>query len=342
LTGSPSSRFCWHPISHDVAVDVGHLCIAHVTGVQRCGSPWCCPICSPVVRERRAQEIDQALSRHLAAGGGAVFVTLTVPHKRRDALAPRLEMMSQAFHHLLSGAPWKRRAARLGYLGLIRALEVTWGEANGWHPHPHAVLLTERPLSVEEVADLDQSFHGRWAGVVERKGFGRINGHGVDVRPVTTAGDLAGYLTKVEGGWGVGLELARSDLKVARRAGSLNPVGILRSFVETGEVRMLDLWQEYEAATFGKRAIVWSPGLKARLGVGEVEDVEAAASEGADVARLRWLIAATVWRGHLRAGSTGELLSSIEWDAYLQFAAAAHAGVEIPPLDPDRREDHDP
>jgi hypothetical protein len=78
---------------------------------------------------------------------------------------------------------------------------------------------------------------------------------------------------------------------------------------------------------------VWSPGLKARLGVDQVEDEEAAAAEGADVARLRWLIARVTWLGHRLAGTTGELLSGIEWDALRQFAVAAAAGVEIRPLD---------
>jgi hypothetical protein len=286
-----------------------------------------------VVRERRAKEIDEALGTHLAGGGGAVFVTLTVGHHLGDGLAPRLALMSEAFHHLLKGSPWKRRAARLGYIGLVRALEVTWGEVNGWHPHPHAVLLFDRPLTADEVDDLTWWSHGRWAAVVERKGFGRINGHGVDVRPVVDAAALATYVTKVEGGWGVGLELARSDLKVGKRPGSFNPVGILRAAVETGEVRMLDLWREYEAATFGKKAIVWTPGLLKRLGVDQVDDVEAAAAEGADVARLRWVIALATWVAHLRLGTTGQLLTGIELDALRQFADAANAGVEIPPLD---------
>jgi hypothetical protein len=333
VTGSKSSRWCWHPTGHNVTVDVGYQLVAHVSGIQRCGSPWCCPICAPVVRERRAKEIDQALGTHLAGGGGALFVTLTVGHHLGDGLAPRLALMSEAFHDLLSGAPWKRRAARLGYIGLVRALEVTWGEVNGWHPHPHAVLLFDRPLTADEVADITQWSHGRWAAVVERKGFGRINGHGVDVRPVVDAGCLATYVTKVEGGWGVGLELARADLKVGKRPGSFNPVGILRAAVETGEVRMLDLWREYEAATFGKKAIVSTPGLLKRLGVDQVDDVDAAAAEGADVARLRWLIAAATWVVHLRLGTTGQLLTGIELEALQQFAVAANAGVEIPPLD---------
>jgi hypothetical protein len=64
-----------------------------------------------------------------------------------------------------------------------------------------------------------------------------------------------------------------------------------------------------------------------------VDDVEAAAAEGADVARLRWLIAAATWVSHLRHGTTGQLLADIEWSAFRQFLDADRAGVEISPLD---------
>lgn len=337
LTQAKSSAFCWFPTSQYVAIDVGHQGIAHVTGIQRCGSPWCCPTCAPVVRERRAKDIDQGLSRLLAEGGGAVLVSLTTRHHRRDPLADRLDVVAQALRLCLRGNAWDRRRRRLGFLGAIKAVEITWGSANGWHPHCHAVLTFQRPLTPEEVRDLEDWLYGRWLHVLEQKGLGSITrAHGVDVRTVSSASELAGYLTKVEGGWGVGLELARSDLKAAKRDGSLNPVGILREFVETGDKQMLMLWREFESATHGKRAVVWSPGLRGRLLGDEQEesDVEAAASEGADVARLRFWMLAALWIQHLREGSTGEVLSDIERQALIEFARAALEGRELPPIDP--------
>jgi hypothetical protein len=284
-----------------------------------------------VVRERRATEIDGALGRHLAGGGGAVFVTVTARHKRSDPLAGRLAMMTEAFGLVLSGQPWKRRAARLGYLGLIRATEITWGEANGWHPHSHGVLLFERPLTALELADLDGWLRPRWAGVVERRGFGTVNRHSVDVRAVTSAGELSSYLTTVEGGWGVGLELARSDLK--RGGDRLTPVEILRRLVELGETRWMALWLEYEAATFGKRAIVWSPGLKARLQVDEVDDVEAAAAEGADEPLVVAVFSAEDWRRALVAGSIGQVLSEVEEAAAFVIGLFRLLAIPLRPLD---------
>lgn len=337
LTRSKSSAFCWYPTGSEVVVDVGHQVVAHVSGIQRCGSPWACPVCAPVVRERRALEIDLGLGVHLASGGGAVLVSMTTRHQLRDALAERLDVVATSLRLCLKGQAWERRKRALGYVGSIKAVEITWGERNGWHPHSHSVLLFERPLTADELADLDQWLFTRWAGILARKSLGSITReHGVDVRPITSASELSTYLTKVEGGWGVGLELARSDLKAARQVGSLNAVGILREFVATGEKRMQQLWMEFEAATFGKRAIVWSPGLRARLlgSEDEISDEDAAAVEGSDVARLRWLIAAARWLGFVRAGTVGDLLTAIEEEARAVFDRAAEAGTEVPPLDP--------
>ena len=288
--------------------------IAHVTGVRRCGSPWACPVCAPVVREKRAGQIDRGLSAHLAGGGGAVFVTLTLRHHRGDELGPRLALVSEALKCCLTGAAWKRRAARLEYVGAIRATEVTWWEANGWHPHVHAVLLFDRPIGDAQADDLRGWLLGRWGGVCERRGFGTLSAvHGVDVQVVRSAPELAGYLTKVDGGWGAGHELARGDVKAGRVHG-LVPAQLLGEFIETGEVRFKLLWQEYERATFGKQAIVWSPGLRDRLLPGEVEksDEALAASEGMEAEFVRFLVEKDQLWEAAKAGTVGDLLSQIE------------------------------
>jgi hypothetical protein len=316
ITASVSSRLCWfvgrRDGSSEAVVDVGADFVARVSGIMRCGSSWACPTCAPVVRERRAAEIDQGLGEHLASGGGALFVTFTCRHHGRDRLEPRLALMSRAFGAVLDGMPWQRRRVALGYVGLIRATEITWGEANGWHPHSHGLMLFERPLTAEERRDLEAWLRVRWAGVLERCGFGTINSHGVDVQAVTTAGDLAGYLAKVEGGWGAGLELARADLKTKGGGERRTPMQVLEEFADTGDLAMRGLWLEYEAATFGKRAIVWSPGLKARLGVVEVTDEEAAAMEGEDVTLWRFTFSSREWNAVVVTGAVADLLTACE------------------------------
>ncbi len=314
VSPSKSSRQCFYAVASDVLVDVGPQFVAHVQGVARCGSPHACPICAPVVRQRRAVEIEAGLARWLETGHGAAFVTLTTRHHQADDLKGRLIVVGSSLHACLSGAPWKRRAVLLAYVGAIRAVEVTWGR-NGWHPHCHAILLFERPPTRQELRDVETWLYGRWGGICERKGFGTISPtYGVDVREVGAEG-LGEYITKVEGGWGAGMELARADLKTAKNGKKgVPPAELLRRFVDTGEVRWLRLWLEHERATFGTNAIVWSRGLRARLGLDvEISDEDAAKSEGVDVeVLLRAVIGSPRWSRFVKAGTTGLLLARIE------------------------------
>jgi hypothetical protein len=336
LSDSKTSRLCWSALSELVTIDVGAQLVAHVSGIARCGSPWSCPLCAPVVRERRAKDIDAGVSSWLANGHGAAFITQTVRHGRRDELSGRLEVVARALGHCLRGKSWERRAKRLGYVGAIKAVEITHGQ-NGWHPHAHSLLLFESPLSPADLADLQSWLFARWSRVVERKGFGSLSKeHGVDVQGVTDSGALGSYLTKVEGGWGVGLELARADVKKSK--GGRTPFEILSEFVETGESRLAALWREFESATSGKQAIVWSPGLR-RLLLGddqEVGDVEAAAAEGADLTLLRCLIQRAQWSAALRWGTTGELLTEVERCAAAVLLLARAGGHELVPIEEGR------
>lgn len=333
---------CWFPSATDVVVETGRELVAHVSGITRCGSPWACPVCAPAGRERRARDIDQGIAEALDRGYGVTFLTQTVRHHRADELAPRLDVISQALRWTLKGEPWERRKAALDYAGAIKAVEVTHG-VNGWHPHSHSLLVTRRPLDRDDLADLEEWIYGRWSAVVERRGFGSITrAHGVDVRPVTTSDDLGGYLTKVEGGWGAGLELARADLKRPKGKGR-TPLSFLAEFVETGELAPLRRWREYETATAGRRAIVWSPGLRAELlpGVEELTDVEAAAAEGADVSLFRALVPAPRWVQLVKAGGAGDLLSEVERMTAVLLAVADALGHEVRPLDVGREVDRE-
>lgn len=334
VTSGRSTSMCMLAVRDTFArVDVGWDLIAHVTDVMRCASPWCCPICTPVIREGRAVEIDEGLTGHLAAGGGGEFVTFTVRHHLRDALADRLDAVLTAFRWVLKGSGWDRRRARLGYVGLIRAVEVNWSAANGWHPHVHAVLLFDRPLTECERADLRDWLFGRWSKRCRDRGFGEVTQeHGIDVRPMTVA-RIGEYIAKVEGDWSAGRELARGDRKPA------GAFALLRAFGETGESKWLALWSEYEAATRGRRAIQWTPGLRGRLRVEELSDGDLVTVEAATVAVWRYVLWWREWNQLARAGELGELLSTIEAVcAAFKFGAAVCGHREPLGLDDPRQE----
>jgi len=213
--------------------------------------------------------------------------------------------------------------ARNGFLGIIKAVEITHGR-NGWHPHVHIMLLFDRQLSPDELADLSGVLEAGWLGMARRAGFGSAAAleYGVTVEPVRTSGSdaLARYLSKVQDGKGMApsLELARSDLKTGRRR-SCTPFELIaqhETAVKHGDdrkaARLRALWQEYEAATRGVRAIFWSAGLKDLLGVREVSDdqaVEETINEGAKVVMV---LNGWEWRAVCASGARGILLCTVD------------------------------
>jgi hypothetical protein len=333
---SKSSRQCMFAAGMFVRYSFGRQAIAHTSGVARCASPWSCPVCAPVIGERRATEITGALDRHLANGGDAVMVTLTLRHHLGSALAPMVAIICTALGLVFRGSGWTRRRDRLGFIGSIRSVEVTYG-ANGWHPHLHALLLFDHVLTVAELDDLRSWVHGRWAGQVAKAGLGTISAtYGVDLEPVRSIEALGPYLTKTDGKgearWGVGREMARGDVK---SAAGLVPFELL-DLAATGDGRALALFREYEEATAGRLKLRWSDGLKALLLVDDVTDDDAAASEGVE-AEYYWRVQA-LGRLHNRLLTTGMLADLLtEWEGVIRsrIAAADLAGRPLRPLAPD-------
>jgi hypothetical protein len=315
-------RSCYLAREQHVEVARDSAGVAHVSGIRRCGSPWSCPLCAPVVRERRAAEIDQGVGKWLADGGGAELVTVTTPHELGMRLADVADVVRKGWTSVVGCPAWAGRKTpkgfedglrqTLGIVGVIKAVEVTYGR-NGWHPHIHALVLTNEPLNELQRDALRVHVLGRWQRYMGRKWCAvPSDRHGVDVRPVAeNPAELAGYLTKVKGGWGAGLELARTDVKKGR-AGSVSPWELLDRAMEDGDAAALELWHEYEQAMKGARAIVWSPGLHAVLEVEEISDVEAAVEpiEGEVVDQV--LIPARVWRRMVEDGEVPEFLEGFE------------------------------
>lgn len=289
--------------------------VVHLGGVQRCGSAWACPVCAPVVRERRAREIDAGVAAHLDAGGHAYFVTVTVSHSLGEDLASVLQRVTAAWSGMFSGRAAQAWAQSTGYIGQVRAVEVTYG-ANGWHPHIHALLLFDRPWSYSRCDRPSGSMADEWARQVERQGgyaAVAMGGPGFRAYKVRTVSELAGYLTKVSDGWSAGHEVARTDVKSARREGSLAPFGLLDLAAQVGDELAARLWHEYEQATAGRASVQWSRGLKARLGIDEVSDEEAAAAQVDGVLLIVATFTAAVWEDLLRRGRVARIIEACSW-----------------------------
>jgi len=257
-----------------------------------------------------------------------------VRHRRGDDLAERFGVVSESFARSLVGAPWVRRRDRLSYVGLVRAVEVTWSPRNGWHPHVHGLMFFRRPLTDAERQDLHDWLHGRWSGICERKGFGTVLPEYVDVQPVQTAGALGEYLTTLEASWTPGLELARADAKRSKGDKGVTPFQLLEALAETGELQWANLWREYEKATFGRKAIVVTPAMRAELlGDGEGSaDEDLAAVEGADLAIFRRLYEKATWTRLALAGAVPHVLTELEAEAGYLLLVADLLGYQYPTI----------
>lgn len=271
---------------------------AYYAGLEVCGSVWTCPVCSDQVSRGREAEICRALDDHAADGRKAYMCVLTFPHKRTDALVPMMRALRKALMSLKSRRAYKEALEKHGVFGSVRALEVTWGDANGHHPHTHDLFFTDSvdELQPQQLRAWESIILQEWRKACVANGLGIPNRqHGVRI---TKAFSAAEYLTKFGRSrtWGPERELTRanskggcSDLKMPDR---FTPFDFLRYVDKRPE--FADLFREFSAAFFGSRQIYWSKGLKDHFNVQELTDAELAEKEGEDPVTI-YTIATHLW-----------------------------------------------
>jgi hypothetical protein len=287
--------------------------VSHFTGLMTCGLVWMCPVCSAKIRHGRALKVEKGLNRALEMGHGIEFVTLTSRHHLGQALADLFGRTQEAWQAMGRDKSFKALKARFG-LRFITVREVTYGP-NGWHPHLHLAVITWVPLSVPERGELEEGFWRGWSHQLQRVGLSALRGPGVLVKPCTSTDGLSTYLCKVSGDDGstrsASMELARSDLKRAR-SGHRNPEQIAEDYVETGDLADLALLQEYWKATKRRQMMTWGNGLKAHLGLDEIDetDEELAAAEVGGEVLLR--IGRTAWARIISLGLRVHVLEVAE------------------------------
>lgn len=313
LGWSPALESCGaEPAGADVAVKVLDG-VAHVSGVKTCGLVWACPVCGPKIRHGRSLDIGAALRRAEGLGWGVAMLTLTVRHRRGEALVSLMRRQERAWRALQQSRAWRDSAAAVGLVGMITAREVTYGE-HGWHPHRHVAIITRRVMGRHELEAWGDGVGRQWLHQLGRQGLTAIQRYGVDVRPVSGTG-LARYLEKVEGpAMGLpdpaALELVRGDLKSAR-SGGVTPEE-LAEMVCDGEAEAVRLWLEFAGATAGRRMVTWTVGLRIALAIEEDEatDEELAALDvGGQVLAM---VACRSWWTLVGGGLVVELLEAAE------------------------------
>ncbi len=352
------SRCLRVPIPTRQHVDVYHQPqhrSASFGGLQVCGSPWACPVCAQRIAERRRAELARAIEVHRAAGGVVLIAALTVSHTRHDVLRTLLATFLAAVKEMQSGRPWTRLREAYGLLGMVRALETTWGPVHGWHPHIHLLLFLDAPVAWEGVSDEDRAgwvatfeddLFGQWEYAAACHGLAMARKHGLVVQQ--TDGAVMDYVAKwgcepAARPWGPEDEMAKAHVKQARSSDDAadagqryKPFDLLRQVLATGEVSGPGaLFCEYVWAFKGRSQLRWTPELRKRLLSEEREetDEELARRHDADAVLLGSL-SLDDWRAVLRADARAAVLTAAAtgaWAAVLAvldgaYAAAAHLG----------------
>lgn len=266
LPGERVETCGWRPIQGQqlgISRRAGKHYVSHAAV---CGSVWVCPVCAAKIASQRSQELEQAVRAWSAQGGVVWMLTLTINHTAQDALPALLGRFTKAMSQLWAGKWGKSWRADNGQVGMVRNLEVTWGLANGWHPHCHALLFVSAdacPITAEE------TIKHHWQSVASRYGFSVSLRRGA-VIDAPLDDDIAALLAKYAGKidknltWGFPQELTWANIKSARGQ-RFTPFSLLSACDSDDVGAAPALFQAYADAFKGRRQLYWSKNLRALL-----------------------------------------------------------------------------
>lgn len=286
---------------------------ASLAGLNRCGNLHTCPVCAAKVGELRRKQLSAAMVKHIGNGGAAYLLTFTFPHEAGESLESLQAKFDKARDRFQKSRIWKAFQKSAGNVtvqrkikgemqavitvGVVNSLEYTVSQENGWHPHVHMLVFCKRKAfgegaPVNAQGDLDsfliEDLRREWCNILFRVGLGDNSKltdmlkHALNVRGGEKAAEYIAKFGRDEK-WGASSELAKSHAKIGtagEKWGVLHftPFQLL-VWAEQSDGWAVHRFREYAAVTEGKRALVWSPGLKKALGVEDVNEEEWAASD---------------------------------------------------------------
>lgn len=278
---------------------------AFYKGLIVCGSVWTCPVCASKISEKRRKELQLAFQKHKSQGGKVAMMTLTFSHQRTDKLVDILDIFSKATTKFMTGKAYNEIRKEMGMIGRIRVMEVTWSNANGFHPHAHIALFYKNKVGLKE---MKAKMYRLWKAACAKVGLKTTMEYGLDLQ---NGGEAENYLAKHgQAKWSLDQELTKAHIKKGKLE-SLTPFDFLRKYQETENERYLHLFKEYAVAFKGKRQLQWSQGLKKEFVIVEKSDEELAKekTENADIlGYLDW----DQWKLILNKNSRAEFLNVCE------------------------------
>jgi hypothetical protein len=247
------------------------------------------------------------------------MATFTMQHERNDSLGLLLRDMNLAYRAIKSGRKWATFTKRWELAGNVSSLEITYGNAAGFHPHKHVLFFSERTLNGWDAVTIETELSQRWR--LKLGELGQYAHQDIAVKVQIGFGAVARYLTKWgeepkekaqpagAAEWTVVHEMTKANVKAGRTNNTehYSPFQLLELY-KTGAGWAGAVFVEYAKATKGLQQLRWSTGLRELLGLGDElsdEEIAAAQDETAQViATLPW----QVWNQVCKKGLRGLLL----------------------------------
>lgn len=274
---------------------------ASYTNLLLCGSVWVCPCCSARILAKRGDEVEKGVNTWTEAGGSVFMLTLTHSHKRLENLNKKVKLLRKALSRFFGDRAMKAVFEQFGKVGQIKALETTYSETNGWHPHHHILMFSK--MSPDEFlgdtvsVTYDKNGYVQYVSLEREEKLiarGRID----DIKQITFEEFIKNYWVKICRAVGLGApsiqrgatiqdagavktyltkfktaqELTNAQAKKGK-GDSRNQWEILADAHEGCE-RSAKLWQIYAAAFKGEKQLNWSRGLKDMLLIDDITDDE--------------------------------------------------------------------
>ena len=270
---------------------------AHYGNLQTCASVWDDPVCAAKISEKRRCEVRKSMDRWEAESGQVLLLSLTHAHSLSDVLKDLLKGEQAAMASMVRDRGFRELMAEMGCIGRIRAWEVTHG-VNGFHPHFHILFFACPNL---DITALEDRFYDLWLKACFKAGLPLPDRqHGVDLQDGSEA---HGYVSK--GGWGMEHEITKGHLKKSYKGRS--PMELVSSWLYDDDKQAGALFIEYSKAFHGMRQLVWSNGLKKRLGIEDKTDQDLANEQDQD-AEIFCRIEFDDWKRIIKYQMRGEVL----------------------------------
>jgi len=274
----------------------------HYGGLLVCSSVWLCPVCAAKITERRGKTIQGAIDQHISGGGDLALLTFTFPHDRSQALDFLLKRFKAAENGFQKTRAVLDIKKKYGFFEPIKSLEITYGTANGWHPHSHQLWFFDKLVNIQT---LKRELFPHWVKYCIKRGLPAPSfQHGLDVIRGNNSGD---YVAKM--GWSVAKEVSKGHTKKGKK-GRFAPFDLLQADIE-GVDWAADKFREYAAATFGSQYISRFPKLVERYGLDDVDD-ETICQQSEEPAQLLGSLTPEQWRKVLKFDLRAEVLTVAE------------------------------